>query len=63
MSIKMSAGDNAINPSKYIKQSLNEMNAAGAGQRSRVIMKASATTEATATDAPVVSGTPLNEHI
>lgn len=57
----MSAGGNSINPSKYIKQSLNEMNAAGAGQRSRVIMQAAAAGAST-TDAPVVSGK-VPEHI
>lgn len=39
------------------------MNANGAGQRARVIMQASATAEDTKTDAPVVSGAPLNEHV
>ena len=62
MSIKMSAGGNSINPAKYIKQSLNDMNAAGAGQRSRVIMKAASTAGETATGAPVVSGS-MNERV
>lgn len=52
MSMKMSVGESSITPSKYIKQSLNQMNTAGAVQRSLVVMKAAATTGETATDKP-----------